>query len=231
MYLRLGTSDGEIWAAVDAAEVKTGAQVTVVNAITMDGFESKALGRKFDRIVFGSLAGAAAPQAKAPTVPPGRGAAAPAPPAASSQASAGSPMPPQMPAQMAMQMPPGPMPPHPPVSAAPTEGAPITVEKAEGAGGRRVAEIFATRASLKDVVVVVRGKVVKFSSNIMGKNWIHLRDGSGSRAAQDDDLTLTTMDSASVGDIVVVRGVLRVNRDFGAGYSYPVIIEDAKVSK
>lgn len=60
---------------MNTAEGKTGAQVTVVNAITMDGFESQALGRKFDRIVFGSLAGTAAPEARTPTVPPGRGAA------------------------------------------------------------------------------------------------------------------------------------------------------------
>ena len=79
--------------------------------------------------------------------------------------------------------------------------------------------------------MVIRAKVVKFSSNIMGKNWMHLRDGSGSRAAQDDDITVTTADSAAVGDVVLVRGVVRLNKDFGAGYAYPVIIEDAKVSK
>ena len=103
--------------------------------------------------------------------------------------------------------------------------------KAEGVDGKAVAEIFAGNASLKDAPVAVRGKVVKYNPGIMGKNWIHLRDGSGSREKRDDDITVTTSDSAAVGDIVLVRGTLHLSRDFGAGYTYPVTIEDAKVSK
>ena len=60
MYLRLATSSGDLWAAVNTANVKKGDTVTVVNAITMDGFESTSLKRKFDRIVFGALEGTAA---------------------------------------------------------------------------------------------------------------------------------------------------------------------------
>ena len=251
MYLRLATSAGDTWAAVSKADVKIGAEVTVVNAITMDGFQSAALNRKFDRIVFGALEGTA--EAKAPAVQAGHGAAG-APPAAGQatapklKAGAEQGMPSNMPPKMAEalarmgqaeqpaqagpmpQMPPGGMPMHPTVAAAPADGS-ITVEKADGANGHRIAEIYASRATLKDAAVVIRAKVVKFSPNIMGKNWMHLRDGSGSRAAQDDDLTVTTADSAAVGDVVLVRGVVRLNKDFGAGYAYPVIIEDAKVSK
>ena len=84
---------------------------------------------------------------------------------------------------------------------------------------------------IKDTVVAVRGKVVKYNPGIMGKNWIHLRDGSGSREKKDDDITVTTLDSAAVGDVVLVRGTVHLDRNFGAGYVYPVIIEDAKVSK
>ena len=65
----------------------------------------------------------------------------------------------------------------------------------------------------------------------MGRNWIHIRDGSGSREKKDDDLTVTTQDGAAVGDVVVVKGVVHVDRDFGAGYSYPVVLEDAKVTR
>ena len=75
------------------------------------------------------------------------------------------------------------------------------------------------------------GKVVKANSSIMGRNWIHIRDGSGAREKKDDDLTVTTQDGAAVGDIVVVKGVVHVDRDFGAGYSYPVVVEDAKVTR
>jgi hypothetical protein len=107
----------------------------------------------------------------------------------------------------------------------------IEVAKSGGADGHTVAEVFAKRAALKDKPVEVRGKVVKFLPQIMGKNWIHLRDGSGSPEKKNNDLTVTTKDSANVGDVVVVRGTVKLDRDLGAGYQYPVLIEEAKVSK
>jgi hypothetical protein len=107
----------------------------------------------------------------------------------------------------------------------------IEVKKAEGADGKTVAEIFAHKTSLKEAPVAVRGKVVKYNPGIMGKNWIHLRDGSGSPEKKDNDITITTLDTAAVGDVVLVRGKLHIDRDFGSGYSYPVIIEDGKVLK
>ena len=94
-----------------------------------------------------------------------------------------------------------------------------------------MAQVFAERRVLVNKTVTVRGKVVKANPSIMGRNWIHIRDGSGSREKKDDDLTVTTQDGAAVGDIVVVRGVVHVDRDFGAGYSYPVVLEDAKVTR
>ena len=105
----------------------------------------------------------------------------------------------------------------------------ISVEKAEG--GKTVAEIWAAKSALGDQTVVVRGKVVKFLPEIMGKNWLHIRDGSGSRKEGDDDITVTTEERAAVGDVVVVSGTLRVDKDFGAGYRDPVIIEEAKLRK
>lgn len=99
------------------------------------------------------------------------------------------------------------------------------IEKASG--GHTVAELFASKEKLDGVETSVRGRVVKFNSGIMGRNWIHIRDGSGSEG--NDDLTVTTGDSARVGDLVVVRGTLRTNQDFGHGYSYDVLIEKASV--
>jgi hypothetical protein len=107
--------------------------------------------------------------------------------------------------------------------------APVPAEADHGA--LRVADIWASPAVLKDKPVVVRGKVVKFLPAIMGKNWIHLRDGSGSRTNGDDDITVTTSDRAAVGDVVTVSGTLHTDKDFGSGYRYPVIVEEAKVSK
>ncbi len=121
--------------------------------------------------------------------------------------------------------------PHPAPSNAPADTGAIEVKKAEGAEGKTIAEIFSAKVSLKDKPVALRGKVVKFNSGILGKNWIHLRDGSGSPEKNDFDLTVTTADTAAVGDVILVRGQLRLDRDFGAGYTYPVIIEDAKVTK
>jgi hypothetical protein len=115
--------------------------------------------------------------------------------------------------------------------AAPPDTGAISVPKADGANAYRIAEIWTEKEKLKDATVVVRGKVVKFLPGIMGKNWLHLRDGSGSREKGDDDITVTTNDSAAVGDVVVVGGTLRIDKDFGAGYRYPVIVEEAKVSK
>ncbi len=72
---------------------------------------------------------------------------------------------------------------------------------------------------------------MKANSGIMGKNWLHLRDGSGTQEKADNDITITTDGTAAVGDVVVVTGVVRLDKDFGAGYAYPVIIEEAKVAK
>lgn len=107
----------------------------------------------------------------------------------------------------------------------------VKVARAEGADAKTVAEAWAARVVLRDKPISVRGKVVKFLPGIMGKNWLHLRDGSGDRAKGDDDLTVTTNDTVAVGDVVLVRGTVRIDKDFGAGYSYAVIVEEAKVSK
>jgi hypothetical protein len=79
--------------------------------------------------------------------------------------------------------------------------------------------------------VAVRGRILRYMPGIMGKTWIHLADGSGKPATRDFDLTVTTQDTAKVGDVVTVKGILQLKRDVGAGYVYPVIIEDAKLAR
>jgi hypothetical protein len=120
---------------------------------------------------------------------------------------------------------------HKRASAGPADAKVEKVAKAQGADGRTVAEVYAQKAQLKDKNVAIRGTVVKYSPNIMGKNWIHVRDGSGAAEKNDHDLTVTTLDETKVGDVVTVKGLVRVDKDFGAGYAYPVIVEDAKLSK
>lgn len=112
-----------------------------------------------------------------------------------------------------------------------TDAADIHVPKASGANARTVAEILTKSAELKDKPVLVRGKVVKYNPGIMGKNWIHLRDGSGSAADNTNDVLVTTANQANTGDVVTVTGVVRTNKDFGSGYSYKVLVEDATLQK
>ena len=93
--------------------------------------------------------------------------------------------------------------------------------------GQTVAEIYAGSAKLAGEKVTFRGRVVKFNGGIMGKNWLHVRDGTGSDGS--NDLTITSQGKAKVGDLVLVTGVLATNRNFGGGYKYPVIIEEATI--
>jgi len=105
-------------------------------------------------------------------------------------------------------------------------------EKAPAAKIYKVGALFKEKASLSNKKVAVKGKVVKVSSGIMGVNWIHLQDGSGDPAAKTNDLTVTTsQDLPEVGKTVTVTGTLRKDKDFGSGYFYPVIIEEATIGK
>lgn len=190
-YLRLKTKDGEIWAAVNKAPVKVGSEVAIENASVMYNFESRTLKKKFDRIVFGSLAGTgAAPHA------PGSDMAA-------MHAGAGK----------------------------AADVGDVKVAKATGPDARTVAEVVAKRTELKDKTVVVRGKVVKFTPDVMGKNWIHLRDGTGTAADGTNDIVVTTKDETQIGAVVLVKGVVHTDKDLGSGYSFKVLVEDATLQK
>jgi hypothetical protein len=128
----------------------------------------------------------------------------------------------------------GAAPPAPPhgggMSSAGTDVGDVKVARATGKDARTVAEVFAQKAALKGKTVTVRGKVVKYNAGIMGKNWIHLRDGTGA-AGKDNDVTVTTQDPSAKGEVVTVQGTVAVDQDIGMGTPYPVIIQDAKVTK
>ena len=114
---------------------------------------------------------------------------------------------------------------------APASSGPIKVEKAKGADACTVSEAYEKAAKLDKKAVVVRGKVVKVSKGIMGKNWVHLRDGSGDSGKGTNNLVVTTQDVPKVGDVVTARGTLYKDKDFGAGYKYQVIVEEATVKQ
>ena len=178
-YLRLQTGAKETWVAVPKTAAKVGEKVSVANPMPMDGFESRTLNRKFDRIFFGAL---------------------------------------RTPA------------PHHGAPAAVADTAPVAVEKAKAVDGKTVAEVFAERKALAGKSVTVRGKVAKVSKGILGRNWIHLRDGSGTPEKKDFDLLVTSSEVAETGAVVTVSGKVAVDRDFGAGYAYDVLIEEAKLT-
>jgi len=108
-----------------------------------------------------------------------------------------------------------------------TDTGKIEVARAVGANAHTVEEIISHASEMKDKPVVLRGKVVKYNPGIMGKNWLHLRDGTGSDAKNTNDILVTSASQVQSGDVVTVKGVVRTDKDFGAGYSYKVMIEEA----
>jgi len=96
-------------------------------------------------------------------------------------------------------------------------------------GGKTISEIIGQRTALAGKTVRLRAVVTKVSNGILGKNYLHVRDGSGSAATADDDLSVTTLGTFNVGDTILVEGVVGLDRDIGAGYKFSTILEEAKV--
>lgn len=93
---------------------------------------------------------------------------------------------------------------------------------------KTVAALYQEKATLAGQQVRVQGKVVKVNNGIMGRNWLHIQDGTGK--PDSNDLTVTSQQTAKIGDQVSVTGRVGINKDFGAGYNYPLILEEATVS-
>lgn len=101
----------------------------------------------------------------------------------------------------------------------------ILVAKAEG--GITIAELYANRGSYQGKSVKIQGRVVKFSSQIMNRNWVHIQDGSS--YGSNYDLAVTTQDTATAGTTRLFEGIISLDRDFGSGYTYEVIMEGARI--
>ncbi len=114
--------------------------------------------------------------------------------------------------------------PHGKIQPAPAAKAVEGINKVEG--GNTIAEVYTDKQTLNGKAIRVRGQVTKFTANVMGKNWLHIRDSSTL-----DDLTITTDSTVAVDAVVVIEGTLALNKDFGSGYVYPLIVEDAQVTK
>jgi hypothetical protein len=199
-YVQVEVGTEKLWAAAPKTEVKVGDTATVTDGMLMSNYHSPTLNRDFPKIYFaGSLR------------PPGEGSAAlpKGHPPLGGSAAAG--------------LPAG----HPPMGGAAAKPSLDLTGIVKAKGGQTIQEVYTDKKKLAGKEVVVRGKVVKYNSQIMGKNWLHIRDGSGTEGS--NDLTVTTSTPAKVGDLVLVAGVLSADKDFGAGYKFAVILDDAKV--
>lgn len=209
-YLLVDTGRQKAWAATTQITVSNGDTVSVMGAMPMANFHSKSLNRDFDAIYFTGKVivyhGGGSGVETAPVLPPGH---------------------PPLPGQQPMVLPPN----HPPLTDAPAPATAIDlagIRRAEG--GSTVQEIVAGSDKLSGQQVKVRGKVVKYTAKVMGRNWLHIQDGSGNPQTRDNDLTVTTTVEAKLGDTVLVTGKVSINKDFGSGYRYTVILEDAEVT-
>jgi hypothetical protein len=115
-----------------------------------------------------------------------------------------------------------------------TSPGPVTVGKKDikietAAGGITIGELFKNKANYSGKTIKIKGEVTKFSLEIMKKNWIHLQDGT--EGDGKFDLTVTTAEEFKVGDIVTIEGKVTLDKDFGYGYFYDVLVEDAKAIK
>jgi len=99
---------------------------------------------------------------------------------------------------------------------------------ADSAKTTTVADLYKDRMALAGKSVSVTGKLVKANNGIRGKNFLHIQDGTGEKGS--NDLTVTSQETAAVGSNVTVTGLVTVDRDLGGGYTYILLMEDAKVS-
>jgi hypothetical protein len=224
-YLQLDASQGKVWVAIPETPVKMGQTVTCLPGMTMNNFTSKTLNRSFEAIVFspGLDKGTPAAAAANGTETKGKegtgfeaalraeGSAAKGPQGADGGAtslgqSTGS-------------------------AGAVVPSAAVNINKASGTNSFSVGECFEQGKELHGKTVRVRGKVMKISRMIMGKNWLHIQDGTGNPLKNQHDLVVTTTEDLAEGTVVTVEGLLSADRDFGAGYKYEVIVEDAKIEQ
>lgn len=197
-YSRLDMGGNEVWIASTPIQVSVGDVVRFSGEMVMNDFHSKELDRTFSEVLFVSAAEPVA--AGASTTPTGQ--------SASPQVTD---------PHQGMNIPAK-------TSAGPAVQEPINVQALEG--GMTIATIFAEHEQLEGQEVSLRAKVTKFSSNIIGKNWITLQDGTGMEP--DNSLVVTTTETAAVGDELIVKGRVKSDVDIGAGYNYKVLLEEAR---
>jgi hypothetical protein len=202
-YILLNKGGEKTWVAVPEMQVSEGEEVVLRPGIEMVKFTSSTLNRTFERIILS--AGPVSEKSR--------------------------------PVEKNMEMPHGDLPMG--MMKAPASGRmgistkieDVKVEKATGQDAYTVAEVYEKKSDLCNNKVIVQGKVVKVLPEILEKNWIHLQDGSGDEKKGNYDLVVTSQDLPSVGDVITISGTLHIDKDFGSGYKYNVIVEEARITK
>lgn len=221
-YIHLDTGKEKIWVAIPETEITAGKKVSVMEGMEMKDFHSNSMDKTFASIIFSpGLVGAkpASPHGASNKTEPTADDSFAAAVAAERNAA--------QPAQQAQPV-------EPVEGSAGSEGAiapfaDTEVEKAEGENSYTVAEIFEQAESLNGKKIRIRGKVVKFNANIMGRNWLHLQDGTGDPMQNTHDLVATTSEPIEGPKVLTVEGTVAANKDFGAGYKYVVIVENSTI--
>jgi hypothetical protein len=222
-YIYVDSGAAKEWVAVPQTELTPGDKISYSQGMEMKDFYSKSLDRSFPTIIFSAgivsdaqpatavktasdSASSSSEDSFASAVAREKQVAPAADPAMIAETSGGS-------------------------TGAIVPFAEATVEKATGENSYTVEEVFAKAKELNGKSIRLRGKVVKFSANIMGRNWVHLQDGTGNPMNNTHDLVVTTAETVADDEIIMVEGKLAADKDFGAGYKYDAIIEEAIIIK
>jgi len=115
----------------------------------------------------------------------------------------------------------------PHASSTPMPVSDVKIEKPKN--GTSLSELFSGKKTFSGKSIIVKGKVVKVNNGIMDKNWVHIVDGT--QFENTNDLTITTAETVNIGDIVTFKGVIVLDKDFGQGYKYDVLLEEGKLIK
>ncbi len=175
-YLHIDDTKKKYWVAVEGAPIQKGMEVRFQEELRAKNFESKALNRTFDEIMFASNL-----QHRSNVPEKGN-------------------------LELITQV--------------------VKESPYKQKDTLSIQEALQKRESLKEKTIMIRGKVVKASPNILERNWIHIQDGTG-EGNEVGRIVFTSKELPKVGDIVTASGVVAVDKDFGSGYKYKIIVENA----
>ncbi len=217
-YVSILSADGDVWIAIPETKITKGETLAFAPGMEMKNFHSKSLDKTFASIIFSEG------MIKASTTSSGTEAGS------KINTDSGNSFEAAVQAEKQVVTPQN----QPSQASGGSMGAvapfsEISVEKAEGENSFTVAELFAKSGELDGTTIRIRGKVVKFNANIMGRNWLHLQDGTGDPMQNTHDLVVTTKTEIGSPDVLTIEGTLAADKDFGAGYKYAVIIENATI--